>query len=513
MAEADLDEHGRGFETPALEVRDLQCATLFQVPHFSVAAGQVAVILGRSGAGKSTLADYLFELRGRAAPDGTVTADGRGALLLQEGAVFDDLTVADNLGLVLGWERRPDADPRASLRAAGLPHPEPLLARAAATLSGGEKRRVAIARTLPLSPSFFFFDEPSVGLDPGAVRELARTLRRLAHDDGRAVVVVTHDLLFTAEIADRVWMIEDGELRLRWDGDPAGLPDADAARLVEATRAAQLEQACFPPSVTSDAPAEHRAPAGPSAPARLLETLGGVALEGVVALAGLARARPGRGAWRVLARAVWMAGVSGAPFFALIGLVLGTVLMAVLHAGSPAEFGTVLDAIGGTPLVALTPPLAGFLFVARSGSALVAWLGGKVFTRQVDALQTLGVRPDTYLRGPVWLAAVLSFGALAAAFLVALWVGASLTAEHAFGARHAFEQLSPLSAPASEWRSAITRLVVYAILLASVITFAGLEPKRTPRDVAQSITWAIIAGTVGVTAGELLLRLPHLVGG
>lgn len=469
-------------------VTGLVCPGLFAIDELTVPSGRVAVLLGRSGAGKSTLADFMFGLRGRDAGDAVSLGERGGALLLQKGAVFDDLTVRENVELVIGWNPSPSGVRSVEdyLRDAGLEPTAKLLDQKAATLSGGEKRRLAIARTLPSDPSCYFFDEPSVGLDPRAIRRLALTIRELATERRCAVVVVTHDLFFTAQIADSVWMFEAGQVTQRWTRDASDRPFSETRPAREAAIAVELEDLCFPaedePSV--DANDEQAAPASPS-----------------------------RGIGAVFREIFVRAGLRGVPFFALIGAVLGTVLMVVLRGATPADFGKVLSVVKGTPLIALTPPLAAFLFISRSGSAVVAWLGNKVFTRQVDAMRTLGIPPSRYLVAPVFGACTLAFLLVSAVFFVLMWLGAATVSWKAFGADNAFVALSPVTVASGELWLAAGKCLVYGLLLALLIVEQSMKTKRESAEVATAITDAIIYGTAVVTAAELLLRLHLLVRG
>ena len=151
----------------------------------------------------------------------------------------------------------------------------------------------------------------------------------------------------------------------------------------------------------------------------------------------------------------------------------------------------------------------GFLFAARSGSALTAWLGGMVYSRQVDAMKTLNISPDHYLRVPIWLGACLSFVLGSMLFLTAMWGGAACTAHYVFEAEGAFAVLNPFAAESDELAHAIRKIPLYAVMLGAVITSVGLSPKKTSEAVAHGITRAIILGTVVITVAELLARIPR----
>ncbi|HET7488883.1 MAG TPA: ABC transporter ATP-binding protein [Acidimicrobiales bacterium] len=193
-----------------------------------VAPGEVVLIMGPSGSGKTTL---LLMLGAMLRPtSGTVTVDGVELASAAErdlpplrarhfGFVFQDfnllsaLDVSENVELACNLAgvtgRRAQERARELLTRLGLGD---RLRFRPDQLSGGEKQRVAIARALANDPPFVLADEPTANLDSAHGREIARLLRRLATEDGRSVVIVSHDDRLR-DIADRVLWLEDGEFR------------------------------------------------------------------------------------------------------------------------------------------------------------------------------------------------------------------------------------------------------------------------------------------------------------
>lgn len=188
-----------------------------------VGRGESLVVIGASGAGKSVL---VKTAAGLLRPDsGTVRLDGAGAggpgfgMLFQGGALFDSLPVWENVAFGLIHARR---TARAQAREAAVE----TLARVGlgpafadrwpAELSGGMRKRVALARAIAAGPAVLFFDEPTTGLDPimgGAIDALiADCVRAL----GAAALTITHDMASARRIADRIAMIHGG--RIVWDG-------------------------------------------------------------------------------------------------------------------------------------------------------------------------------------------------------------------------------------------------------------------------------------------------------
>lgn len=192
----------------------------------SADAGEVVLLLGPSGSGKTTLISMIGGLL--TPTSGTVRIEGIGSLdqardlaavrLRTIGFVFQSfnllpsLSAAENVALplrLLGVGRR-TADDRAGdlLDALGLSHRR---SAAPATMSGGEKQRVSLARALVARPRVLLADEPTASLDTRRGREAMELLRGSVREGGLACVVVTHDTRLM-DIADRVMRIEDGRI-------------------------------------------------------------------------------------------------------------------------------------------------------------------------------------------------------------------------------------------------------------------------------------------------------------
>ncbi|HEX4451796.1 MAG TPA: ATP-binding cassette domain-containing protein [Kofleriaceae bacterium] len=190
--------------------------------------GEIVTLLGGSGCGKSTL---LRAITGLLPPrSGTVTLlgedlyatndDGRRLLLrrtgmaFQQDALFSAITIIDNVALPLReLTKLPESliceMARIKLALVGL---SGLEHRLPASLSGGQRKRAALARASILDPEIIFADEPSAGLDPIVAAELDETLRRFRDVLGVTVVVVTHELASIRAIADRAIMFGSGKV-------------------------------------------------------------------------------------------------------------------------------------------------------------------------------------------------------------------------------------------------------------------------------------------------------------
>ncbi|MDO8211691.1 ATP-binding cassette domain-containing protein [Conexibacter sp. CPCC 206217] len=172
--------------------------------------GEVVALLGPNGAGKSTLLAVLAGLLEPSA--GTVERGGRVAAALQ-GTALARRSVQANVEAALAWWGVPRAE-RAQRAAAALDalHVAQLAGRPASALSGGEARRVHIARALALRADVLLLDEPFAGLDAPTRAELLQDAATLLRDPVRATLLVVHDRAEAWALADRVALLLDGEL-------------------------------------------------------------------------------------------------------------------------------------------------------------------------------------------------------------------------------------------------------------------------------------------------------------
>ena len=193
----------------------------------SIKPGETFSIIGPSGTGKSLLLKHIVKLieadSGRIIINGhdiedTVARNGandfRYSMVFQSSALFNSLTVGENVGLWLR-EKRICAEVRIrriiheKLRLVGLEGKDELRT---SELSGGMKKRVAIARSLAMNPDLILYDEPTAELDPVTSDELARVIMSLKDKVKLTTIIVSHDLNFALYLSDRVAMMHDGEI-------------------------------------------------------------------------------------------------------------------------------------------------------------------------------------------------------------------------------------------------------------------------------------------------------------
>jgi len=241
-------------DEPAIRLRDVHKAfgaeRVLRGVDLDVQAGQTTVVIGPSGCGKSVLLKLMIGLlradRGRIWVQGReVTALGERDLvavrrnvgfLFQGGALFDSMTVAENIVFPLAQhEEGTEAQRRDRCREVlGLVGLDGLQDRYPEELSGGQKKRVALARAIALRPDIILYDEPTTGLDPVRADLINELVLRLQARLGTTAVVVTHDLVSARKVGDRIVMLHDG--RLIADTTPDKLKEVDdetVARFVQ----------------------------------------------------------------------------------------------------------------------------------------------------------------------------------------------------------------------------------------------------------------------------------------
>ena len=232
-------------EAHALEVKDLTMGyddrIIMQNLSFQIQRGEIFVIMGGSGSGKSTLLKHLIGLKKPAA--GTILFEGedfvaageearkrllqRMGVLFQNGALWSGLTLAENVALPLEEYTRLPAEAigeLVSLKLAlvGLRGFESFYP---AAISGGMRKRAALARAIALDPEVLFFDEPSSGLDPISASRLDDLILQLRASLGTTIVVVSHDLASIFQVADRALFLDIEQKTMTALGSPDALRD------------------------------------------------------------------------------------------------------------------------------------------------------------------------------------------------------------------------------------------------------------------------------------------------
>jgi phospholipid/cholesterol/gamma-HCH transport system ATP-binding protein len=235
-----------------IEIRDLTMVygsyVVMRDINARVQQGEVFVIMGGSGSGKSSLLKHLIGLKSPA--HGDVLYDGqsfwsateeerqtilrRFGVLFQNGALWSSMTLAENVALPLGeftdlTAHEIDDLVRLKLSLVGLKGFEEYYP---SEISGGMRKRAALARAIALDPEILFFDEPSSGLDPISARRLDNLILDLRKDLGATIVVVSHDLASIFAIADNSIFLDSATRTVRAQGNPRALLEHSADPVV-----------------------------------------------------------------------------------------------------------------------------------------------------------------------------------------------------------------------------------------------------------------------------------------
>lgn len=204
-----------------------------------VASGEIVAIMGRNGMGKTTLMKTLMGVvplrSGNIALDGTPIGSlrpharvARGIAYVPQGRmIFSAMTVQENVetGLTVTGRRKVPDDIYEL-----FPVLLEMKSRRGGNLSGGQQQQLAIARALASNPKVLLLDEPTEGIQPSIIREMARTLKRIRDQRGLSILVSEQVLSFALDVADRVMVIENG--RIVHDAPRAGLDEARVSKFL-----------------------------------------------------------------------------------------------------------------------------------------------------------------------------------------------------------------------------------------------------------------------------------------
>ena len=217
---------------PAIKITDLvthyDSRKILDGVNLEVMRGETMVIIGQSGCGKSTLLRHVIGLNNptsgsvviknveisRASEDRKNTVLKKMGMLFQGGALFNSMTIGENVALPLHEHTKLEDSTirimtRMKLEAVGLSGFEYFMP---AQLSGGMKKRAALARAIAMDPEYLFCDEPSAGLDPVVAMGIDNLILKLKKAFKMTIIVVTHELPSIFTIADRIAMLDQGKI-------------------------------------------------------------------------------------------------------------------------------------------------------------------------------------------------------------------------------------------------------------------------------------------------------------
>lgn len=222
---------------------------------FDITDGETIAIIGRSGCGKSVLVKHLNALM---YPDsGNVIIDGKNifeleyvelrkmrqrfGVLFQGSALFDSINTFENVAFPLRYftEKEEPEIVEDVMQALKMVKLEDAAEKSIAELSGGMRRRIALARATILTPDYLIYDEPTSGLDPQTSDEINELIISLAQNMKITSIVVTHDIHSVLEIAETVAFLDDQQLC--WHGTVEELRRSDNKRLMDFVRASEYQ--------------------------------------------------------------------------------------------------------------------------------------------------------------------------------------------------------------------------------------------------------------------------------
>jgi ABC-type lipoprotein export system ATPase subunit/ABC-type transporter Mla maintaining outer membrane lipid asymmetry permease subunit MlaE len=473
---------------------------LFDGLDLNLLAAEHVVIVGDSGGGKSTLLNLIAD----GGPSAIAFDHGlSSSMVLQEGALLDHLNVIDNLKLVSRYSRSPASDSKISQILEQLNIDQGLHSASVSHLSGGQMRRVSIARALITDPDIVLFDEPDAGLDIVNLSSLADTINVLTIDQGKACMTVSHNPFYIAQVANKVYRLQGGKLALiaDWPELPTDDTERQQRQLMLQAQLSVVKDPVASVSIT------------PQADWPVLFWLAGSA-KALVSLLHIPKSL--RDELTIAGYGIYLSFISGILFFALVGLMLGSTTIAVVRmladhsltglVGMLVKPETLINLMGGRYVLYLAPAIGGMLFAARSGSIMSNWLGEMVRGKQVRALCLLGVPPSQYLSAPSVVALFVSMLATLVWFTFCVWWGGVIAAGQLFDIADANAVMS-LSQYDVQQSLFWWKALIYSTLVALTVVALGLSPKKTAHQVNIHTTKTIIYSTLSIAFAELAIIL------
>jgi len=453
----------------------------------SLPKGGFYVLVGTSGGGKSSLLRILAGLIESREPAPRMTGElvlfgqpltgerpsslGRDvAAILQDEGLLDELSPRENVEMALRAAGRSRKLAPALLAQAGLDNPPQRVAQ----LSGGMRKRVAVARALASSPKLLLCDEPTAGLDPEAARTIAQLLRQ-AHDEdeGRTTIVITHDLDAFEDVNDGVLVLDRPARSLRLES-----ADFRFGHGERTTRSSGSDQA------------------EPLAVHWLRRVLLQLAAIGETVVDSIRRLPPVE--LRQTVQTAIRFTLEPALFVAVAGAVIGGLAMFFALRNNPIDGGFESALLTGTGKVAtavLVPMLSGFFFTARIAAGASARIGTMKRTNQIAALRMMGVNPADYLLTPlVWAMVIamplVTFCGVIAAALAASLASSSVSGITAIGWATAYF----MTVRAEDILVVLAKSSLSGYLVALTCYHLGTGPKRSGGDVGEAVNSAIVIG-------------------
>ena len=485
----------------------------------TIPGGKITVIVGGSGAGKSVLLRTLAGLLPRdgdviswsgsiemsdaeAAESKSVNFAQRVGIVFQQFALFDELSPTANVQFAIDHrsdrKKKPMQTAKAWLDELGVPQKTPI-----AGLSGGQKQRLAIARTLAADPDIILYDEPTSGLDAASGRKVAELIRQTQTTYKRTSIVVTHDYETLLPIADEVLLLDSAKKQL------VSVPRDEWSQIPERMKPVVLEQPDSEPKRKTNGVSRTVITSADQFMMATGSTLVAAARLPFDALPIVPRVKWGLRFLMHYLRLV--GGPSAWVYLTLSGLIVGFTATYFTFRFLPFRLYTqpllvdeLLSSIGFALYRILVPVLATVLVAARCGAAVAADVGVKRYGGQVDAMQTLGVRPQAYLLVPIVFAFVIATPMLEwLAFTAAKYVSLiSFSMTHRdigpyFWQQHFYRNLQQSGSMMFDgWGWVLLKNIACGVGTATIGYYRGISLKQSASDVSHSITSTVLWTTL-----------------
>lgn len=479
-------------------------------------AGKLCVIVGASGSGKSSLLKVLAGLTDdesalQALGNMTIERNGKRGhvgLVFQNFALFDEFSPTDNVKMALdhqpiqvGNSTARTIDAAGWLNALHVPTQGTV-----AGFSGGQKQRLAIARTLAGHPDILLYDEPTSGLDAWAAEKVTSLIRETQQKFGITSIVVTHDYASWLEVADHVFLLEPKNRTL------VELQSRSSSDVIQRIENGFLKT---PEPQTSSLNTFRSLDQLPAVGLNALEVIGRWMMQVLILpLYMLPIWKSPTWGLRFLTHYMGLvAGLSAWFYIGVAGVIVGFVGTYFTFRYLPYQLYTkpllmeeLLSSIGFALYRILVPILATILIAARCGAAVAADVGGKKYGGQIDALKTLGIDAKRYLFTPILLAFLVGTPILTQ---FAFWI-AKLISLFTFQATH--PQLGAYYWDFHFHRRLLShnqwiydgfgwvtlKSLLCGLLVGWVAYTCGTQTKGSSRDVSRSITSTVLWGTLAV---------------
>ena len=469
----------------------------------AIKPGEIVVLMGPSGVGKSILADVTFDLKGRTANlevDGKVgTASKEGALVFQEGGGLPHLTVVNNLRIISSNRKEIDGLAKEfSLSKKQLKQP-------ASSLSGGERRRIAVAMSVLAKRRFLWLDEPEAGLDLHRTQELGTVIKDQAKKQEMGIVVTTHNVDFARDIANRILFFNtSGKLVSIFPESEFGVKRDSIGEYL----ATLLKDSIGETESTGKAePKPKRTKVDSRTTASTSEMLLNCLTQMTESVPWLASFLLRRHMRSTLFGSFGLAWWRGALYYPFIGAIFALVLVLTFESISKiipfVTPRTIIDLYGPEFVLRFVPPISAILIASAAGSSIASWVGQMSAERHLDSLNVLGVRTQRKVLGPAWwglfVASVMhacAFGLTIVAVFV-LYVDNNLLEKYG-------EFLQTLKGH-GQYRIALSKVVGYGAIVASVVIGCAGSSLRTSSDVSFAITRSIVWCSIIVMTIELIV--------